>query len=393
MTRLGGVCDDGPARRRPATGVRRALPGAGRDASPHRARPARRGDRRPGRLPRRPARRLRGHLRGVRRRRRRPRALRARRGQAAAPRRSRGGAGGPPAAPTTRPRCCAPSSALELIQACALVHDDLIDDSATRRGEPTVHARWTGAAPRRRLGRATRRASARRSRSCSATSPWPGPTTCSTSPGLRPAALARARPVWQAMRTEVLGGQFLDVAGPRLVRLAPRDRAAHQPVQDRRLHRRAPAAPRGRDRGRRRRRRGRAAPLRHRPRHRLPAARRPARRVRRPGRHRQARRRRPARGQADPARRPGPRTTPTARRPPSSSAPSATPTSTPTGVDRGPRGPRSRSASSTDVERRITELTASALDAVRGAGRPRPGRARPPTRLADLAVAATRRAR
>ena len=30
-------------------------------------------------------------------------------------------------------------AALELIQACALIHDDLMDGSATRRGRPTVH--------------------------------------------------------------------------------------------------------------------------------------------------------------------------------------------------------------------------------------------------------------
>src|SRR3954452_24116682 len=46
-------------------------------------------------------------------------------------------------------------AALELLQACALVHDDVIDDSATRRGLPTVHRlfaekhrdhRWNGSA-------------------------------------------------------------------------------------------------------------------------------------------------------------------------------------------------------------------------------------------------------
>jgi geranylgeranyl diphosphate synthase type I len=33
-------------------------------------------------------------------------------------------------------------SALELLHACALVHDDVIDESATRRGMPTAHVQF-----------------------------------------------------------------------------------------------------------------------------------------------------------------------------------------------------------------------------------------------------------
>jgi geranylgeranyl diphosphate synthase type I len=38
-------------------------------------------------------------------------------------------------------------SALELLHACALVHDDVIDDSSTRRGKPTAHVRFWGSPP------------------------------------------------------------------------------------------------------------------------------------------------------------------------------------------------------------------------------------------------------
>lgn len=33
-------------------------------------------------------------------------------------------------------------AALELLHACALVHDDVIDASATRRGKPTTHMKF-----------------------------------------------------------------------------------------------------------------------------------------------------------------------------------------------------------------------------------------------------------
>ena len=103
-------------------------------------------------------------------------------------------------------------SALELIQACALVHDDLIDDSATRRGETTVHARWAarhaGAAW---TGDPTRFGAAVAILLGDVALAWADDMLHES--GVDPVALARARPAWQAMRTEVLGGQFLDVQG------------------------------------------------------------------------------------------------------------------------------------------------------------------------------------
>jgi geranylgeranyl diphosphate synthase type I len=103
-------------------------------------------------------------------------------------------------------------SALELIQACALVHDDLIDDSATRRGEPTVHARWASRhAGASWAGDPTRFGAAVAILLGDVALAWADDMLHES--GLDLAALARVRPVWRAMRTEVLGGQFLDVQG------------------------------------------------------------------------------------------------------------------------------------------------------------------------------------
>ena len=105
-------------------------------------------------------------------------------------------------------RACA---ALEFVQACALIHDDIIDASRTRRGHPTTHREfarlhgqrgWSGLAGQvRRGGR----------RSCSAIWRWPGPTTCSSARGWSRSGTGAAAPAWAAMRTEVLGGQLLDI--------------------------------------------------------------------------------------------------------------------------------------------------------------------------------------
>jgi geranylgeranyl diphosphate synthase type I len=119
------------------------------------------------------------------------------------------GAGGSPSDPQARSVLRAVSS-LELIHACALVHDDVMDGSITRRGAPTVHvdfaarhrsAGWSGAPER--FGAATAILLGDLALA------WADDMLRSAD--LWPDQLGRAHAVWQAMRTEVLAGQYLDV--------------------------------------------------------------------------------------------------------------------------------------------------------------------------------------
>nr|WP_206036703.1 polyprenyl synthetase family protein [Rhodococcus sp. BL-253-APC-6A1W] len=121
------------------------------------------------------------------------------------------GAGGDPAGPDADAvlRAC---SALELVQAGALVHDDIIDASTTRRGFPTVHvefasghrnAGWQGSAEQ--FGEAAAILVG------DLALVWADDMLRES--GLSAEQLARVTPVWSAMRTEVLGGQYLDIVG------------------------------------------------------------------------------------------------------------------------------------------------------------------------------------
>jgi geranylgeranyl diphosphate synthase type I len=101
-------------------------------------------------------------------------------------------------------------AALELIQACALVHDDLMDASATRRGRPTVHVEFA----RRHAdagwrGRPARFGAAAAILLGDLALVWADDMLRGA--GLPLDAAARAVGPWEAMRTEVLGGQYLDV--------------------------------------------------------------------------------------------------------------------------------------------------------------------------------------
>ncbi|MDL5205823.1 polyprenyl synthetase family protein [Streptomyces sp. ALI-76-A] len=103
-------------------------------------------------------------------------------------------------------------AALELIQTCALVHDDVMDDASLRRGRPALHvdvaAQYAGAdhGPRgTRLGRAAAILAGDLALA------WADDVLAETE--LPAHTVRRVRQLWSAMRTEMVAGQYLDVHG------------------------------------------------------------------------------------------------------------------------------------------------------------------------------------
>ena len=102
------------------------------------------------------------------------------------------------------------ATGLELFQAAALIHDDVMDDSDTRRGMPAIHRRfaelhrgssWLGTPEHFGVAGAILLGDL-----CLA---WSDELL--TGSGLDQAALERGRPVFDRMRTELMGGQYLDM--------------------------------------------------------------------------------------------------------------------------------------------------------------------------------------
>ena len=100
--------------------------------------------------------------------------------------------------------------AVEFLHACALICDDLMDGSAVRRWEPAAHVRlagpdgrhgWPG--PRPEFGRAAALVLGLQAFT------WADAALCEA--GLRPDRLAAVLRLFTTLRTEVIGGQYLDL--------------------------------------------------------------------------------------------------------------------------------------------------------------------------------------
>ncbi|MDI1464901.1 polyprenyl synthetase family protein [Catellatospora sp. KI3] len=101
-------------------------------------------------------------------------------------------------------------ASLELVQASALMHDDLMDASDTRRGEPSVHRRFEALHSQQRWqGEPTGFGAAAALLLGDLCLVWSDELLHGS--GLDPVVVTHARPVYDLMRTEVMVGQYLDV--------------------------------------------------------------------------------------------------------------------------------------------------------------------------------------
>lgn len=122
-----------------------------------------------------------------------------------------GGGGSSPAAGIDQAAILNALSAFEFIQACALIHDDIIDRSDTRRGFPTAHRTFESRHRERGwLGSSEHYGVSQAILIGDLAFAWADDLYNGS--GLSAAALQRARPAWRAMRTEVIAGQILDIA-------------------------------------------------------------------------------------------------------------------------------------------------------------------------------------
>ncbi len=101
-------------------------------------------------------------------------------------------------------------SALELVHVCALIHDDLMDGSDSRRNQPAIHRQFEAMHHHANYsGLAERFGSSAAILLGDLALSWSDWALAIS--GINSAALERATPVFQAMREELMAGQYLDV--------------------------------------------------------------------------------------------------------------------------------------------------------------------------------------
>ena len=118
------------------------------------------------------------------------------------------------------------ASALELLHACALIHDDVMDGSDTRRGRPAVHRRFSQL---HRTGGWSGSSDAFGSSAAILLGDlclvWADQmyTEASCMPPIETGATRRAAAVYAEMRVELMAGQYLDVLASVIGEVSPTD--------------------------------------------------------------------------------------------------------------------------------------------------------------------------
>lgn len=122
----------------------------------------------------------------------------------------RGAKGAPDNSPELDDAALRAAASLEFLQACALIHDDVMDGSDTRRGLPAAHRRfatvhrgagWCGTSEDFGVGAAILLGDLCLS--------WADEILLTS--GMPEASLRRAKAVYDEMRTELMAGQYLDL--------------------------------------------------------------------------------------------------------------------------------------------------------------------------------------